>query len=125
MPGRVLEGHLFQTCRESLQSLQPPSAMIANWFENKELTLAMAIHVNSWPFGIALGLATPAMLMEATSLEVMMLLTTLFCAAGWLLLFVVDAEPQAASPPSKARGKDVPHCDASTFRKISRTSRSK
>ena len=74
------------------------AAMIANWFENKELTLAMAIHFNSWPFGIALGLATHAMLMEATSLEVMMLLTTLFCAAGWLLLFVVDAEPQAASP---------------------------
>ena len=75
------------------------AAMIANWFENKELTLAMAIHVNSWPFGIALGLATHAMLMEATSLEVMMLLTTLFCAAGWLLLFVVDAEPRMAPSP--------------------------
>ena len=31
--------------------------MVADWFVEKELTLAMAIHVNSWPFGIALGLA--------------------------------------------------------------------
>ena len=43
------------------------AAIIANWFADKELTLAMAIHVNSWPFGIALGLATQAILLEATS----------------------------------------------------------
>jgi len=72
------------------------AAIIANWFENRELTLAMAIHVNSWPFGIALGLATQAILLETTSLEVMMLLTALFCAIGWLLLFILDAEPQAS-----------------------------
>ncbi len=80
------------------------AAIIANWFENKELTLAMAIHVNSWPFGIALGLATHAMVLEATSLGMMMLLTALFCAVGWLLLFILDAEPQAPrSPPSADR----------------------
>ena len=73
------------------------AAIVANWFANKELTLAMAIHVNSWPFGIALGLATQAMLMQATSLGVMMLLTALFCAVGWLLLIAVDAEPKASS----------------------------
>jgi len=74
------------------------AAIVANWFANKELTLAMAIHVNSWPFGIALGLATQAMLLEVTSLAVMMLLTALFCAVGWLLLIAVDAEPKASSP---------------------------
>ena len=84
------------------------AAIVANWFEDKELTLAMAIHVNSWPFGIALGLATQAVLLEATSLEVMMLLTALFCAIGWLLLFVLDAEPQAtvSSPVDGAAGED-------------------
>jgi predicted MFS family arabinose efflux permease len=76
------------------------AAIVANWFVNKELTLAMAIHVNSWPFGIALGLATQAMLLEATSLAVMMLLTALFCALGWLLLIAVDAEPKSSSPSS-------------------------
>ncbi len=73
------------------------AAIIANWFADKELTLAMAIHVNSWPFGIALGLATQAILLETASLEVMMLVTALFCTLGWLLLFFTDAD----SPPSQ------------------------
>jgi len=70
------------------------AAIVANWFEKKELTLAMAIHVNSWPFGIALGLATQAVLMEATSLQAMMVVTTVFCAAGWLLLVMLYQEPK-------------------------------
>ncbi len=37
------------------------AAIVANWFIDKEMTLAMAIHVNSWPSGIALGLVTQAM----------------------------------------------------------------
>lgn len=83
------------------------AAIIANWFADKELTLAMAIHVNSWPFGIALGLATQAILLEATSLEMMMLFTALFCAIGWLLLFFTDANPQTlrtseSSPQSES-----------------------
>ena len=80
------------------------AAIVANWFEDKELTLAMAIHVNSWPFGIALGLATQAVLLEATSLEVMMLLMALFCAIGWLLLFVLNAEPQSSRPSTSQPG---------------------
>jgi len=92
------------------------AAIIANWFESKELTLAMAIHVNSWPFGIALGLATHAMLLEATSLGVMMLLTALFCVIGWLLLFIVDAEPQASRPsPSKTRPGMIHSLDGRAF----------
>jgi len=78
------------------------AAIIANWFANKELTLAMAIHVNSWPFGIALGLATQALLLEATSIEVMMLLTALFCAIGWFLLFITDAEQPTPRSPALA-----------------------
>jgi MFS family permease len=85
------------------------AAIVANWFEDKELTLAMAIHVNSWPFGIALGLATHAMLLEATSLGVMMLLTALFCAIGWLLLFVVDAEPRVSRPPTSTAQSGMSH----------------
>ena len=78
------------------------AAIIANWFADRELTLAMAIHVNSWPFGIALGLATQAMLLQATSLGVMLLLAALFCAAGCLMLFFVDAEPRASGPAAAA-----------------------
>ena len=85
------------------------AAIVANWFANRELTLAMAIHVNSWPFGIALGLATQAMLLEVTSLAVMMLLTALFCAVGWLLLIAVDAEPKVSRPSPKTVQSGVVH----------------
>ncbi len=85
------------------------AAIIANWFADKELTLAMAIHVNSWPFGIALGLATQAVLLEATSLEVMMLFTALFCAIGWLLLFFTDADSQTLRTPKSSPQADSHH----------------
>lgn len=62
--------------------------MIADWFADKELTLAFAIHVNSWPFGIALGLATQATLAQLISLNGMLSITAGFCAVGALLLWL-------------------------------------
>lgn len=61
--------------------------MIADWFAGKELTLAFAIHVNSWPFGIALGLATQATFAQALSLNGMLSIAAIFCAIGGLLLW--------------------------------------
>jgi MFS family permease len=96
------------------------AALVANWFANRELTLAMAIHVNSWPFGIALGLATQAMLLEATSLAVMLLLTAMFCALGWLLLIAVDAEPKGSSPsPAVVQPGKVHALDGRAFLLVS------
>lgn len=62
--------------------------MIADWFAEKELTLAFAIHVNSWPFGIALGLATQATIAQAISLNGMLSIAAIFCAVGGLLLWI-------------------------------------
>jgi len=60
--------------------------MIADWFADKELTLAFAIHVNSWPFGIALGLATQATFAQAISVNGMLSIAATFCALGAVLL---------------------------------------
>jgi predicted MFS family arabinose efflux permease len=62
--------------------------MIADWFADKELTLAMAIHVNSWPFGIAIGLVTQAALAEVLSISAMLSITAMFCAVGVVLLLL-------------------------------------
>jgi MFS family permease len=83
------------------------AALVANWFVNREITLAMAIYVNSWPLGIALGLATQALVLEATSLQMMLLIAALFCAGGWLGLLILDAGPRAvtASPTPATTGQ--------------------
>ena len=62
--------------------------MVADWFADNELTLAMAIHVNSWPFGIALGLATQATLAQNLSVSAMLHVSAIFCAVGVVLLAV-------------------------------------
>jgi MFS family permease len=92
------------------------AALVANWFVNREITLAMAIYVNSWPFGIALGLATQALLLEASSLQTMLLITALLCAGGWFGLLILNAEPRALAPaPISATGGQAQRLDARAF----------
>jgi MFS family permease len=76
----------------------------------------MAIYVNSWPLGIALGLATQALVLEATSLQTLMLIAALFCAAGWAGLLVLDAEPRAIAAASASASAGQAHrLDARAF----------
>jgi len=92
------------------------AALVANWFVNREITLAMAIYVNSWPLGIALGLATQALVLEATSLQMMLLIAALFCAGGWLGLLILDAGPRAvAASPTPATTGQAHKLDARAF----------
>lgn len=92
------------------------AALVANWFVHREITLAMAIYVNSWPLGIALGLATQALMLEATSLQMMMLIAALFCAIGWSGLLVLDAEPRTVTLPRAAPSGGPEHrLDARAF----------
>ncbi|WP_281016323.1 MULTISPECIES: MFS transporter [unclassified Minwuia] len=78
------------------------SKMIADWFAERELTVAMSIHVNSWPFGIALGLATQAAFAEAYSLSGMLMMSALFCGAGVLLLLFGASNRQVPAPGGSA-----------------------
>ncbi len=83
--------------------------MVADWFADKELTLAMAIHVNSWPFGIALGLATQAALAQSLSVSAMLNLSAIFCTVGVVLLAVGsrDRSSPVGRRPSALSGKRI------------------
>ena len=78
--------------------------MIADWFAEKELTLALAIHVNSWPLGIALGLATQASLAEALTVNGMFATAAIFCGLGMILLVAGSKDYPRADQYDPARG---------------------
>lgn len=52
--------------------------MVGDWFEGREISSAMGIFVNSWPFGIALALVILPQVAEAAGLA----------AALWLMAAV-------------------------------------
>lgn len=72
--------------------------MTLDWFADKEVVLAMAILVNSWPFGIAIGLVTQSALAAAFGWQVVLFSTTAVAGAS-LLLIVVGYRP----PPDAAQ----------------------
>src|SRR5271169_5919315 len=62
------------------------SKMVTDWFAGKEIATAMAIFVNSWPVGIALCLVLLPAIAAAESITTALLMTTAFCALGFVLL---------------------------------------
>ena len=73
--------------------------MVADWFATRELATAMAIFVNSWPFGIALALIVLPLVAGAGSLHMAYLLTATLTAGG-LLLFFALYRPAPHVPPT-------------------------
>src|ERR1700722_6177553 len=69
------------------------SKMVTDWFAGKEIATAMAIFVNSWPAGIALCLFLLPMIAAAKGVAAALLLTTAFCAFGFILLAVLYTTP--------------------------------
>jgi MFS family permease len=84
------------------------SKMVTDWFAGKEIATAMAIFVNSWPAGIALCLFVLPALAAAQGITSALLLTTAFCALGFVLLATLYRPPvqtgtgAAAAPTAKA-----------------------
>lgn len=82
------------------------SKMVTDWFAGKEIATAMAIFVNSWPAGIALCLFVLPMIAAAKGVAAALLLTTAFCAFGFILLAVLYTTPSqpgsAATLPTAA-----------------------
>ncbi len=58
--------------------------MIADWFDGREMFVAMSTMINAWPIGIALALVTLGPVSVAVSWEAVMLLTTVVCAFAML-----------------------------------------
>jgi len=72
------------------------SKMVTDWFGGKEIATAMAIFVNSWPAGIALCLFLLPAIAAAKGMTIASLLTTAFCALGFILLAAFYRTPSQA-----------------------------
>ncbi len=60
--------------------------MTADWFARREIVLAMAVILSTWPFGIALGLFTQPLLAAAFGWRAVMLVSGGFCLVSLLLV---------------------------------------
>jgi MFS family permease len=70
---------------------------VADWFAGREISTAMAIYINSWPFGIALALAVLPGAAAMGGLDVAMGISVALAALGLgLLLGMFRTAPQAA-----------------------------
>jgi predicted MFS family arabinose efflux permease len=78
--------------------------MTADWFARREIVLAMAIILSTWPFGIALGLFSQPRLTEAFGWRTVMLLAGGFCLLSMLLVTLCYRAPpdEALAAPSEA-----------------------
>ncbi|MSP01030.1 MAG: MFS transporter [Acetobacteraceae bacterium] len=82
--------------------------MTADWFARREIVLAMAVILSTWPFGIALGLFTQPLIAALFGWRIVMLLSASMCVASLVLvsLFyrVPAAEPSVAAPAARGLG---------------------
>jgi MFS family permease len=70
--------------------------MVTDWFAGKEISTAMAIFVNSWPFGLAVSLLLLPPIGTAYGWSAVYLAVTALIAIGALLLSVLYKAPEMA-----------------------------
>ena len=83
--------------------------MTADWFARREIVVAMAVILSTWPFGIALGLFTQPRIAEEFGWRAVMLLAGGLCLVSMLFVSVCYRRP-----PEEESG--VPAWDASRGR---------
>jgi MFS family permease len=69
------------------------SKMVADWFSGREIGTAMAIFVNSWPVGIAIGLVVLPLIAEAGGLTAALVTTTAFAGVGLVAMAALYRAP--------------------------------
>src|SRR5271165_6666775 len=83
--------------------------MIADWFARREIVVAMAVILSTWPFGIALGLFTQPRIVGEFGWRAVMLLAGGLCLVSMLLVTVCYRRPpeeeSAASSEKSSRGR--------------------
>jgi predicted MFS family arabinose efflux permease len=90
------------------------SKMTADWFAGREIVLAMAVVLSTWPLGIALGLATQPLIADAFGWRAVILLSVGSCAVSLLLITIFyrapPGEPPGGAPSAAARTRlfDLP-----------------
>jgi len=82
--------------------------IVADWFSGREIVTALAILMNSWPVGIALGLVSQGAIAEAWGWQAVFLSTGFACLAGMgLVALVARAQPERAEIPTAFRPATV------------------
>jgi MFS family permease len=81
--------------------------MVADWFAGREITLAMAVLIDSWPFGLALALAMLGGLGELYAWQTAVHVTTAACGAALVLLALLYRDPPAGE--TIQAGAERPH----------------
>ncbi|HUN42008.1 MAG TPA: MFS transporter [Acetobacteraceae bacterium] len=85
-------GRLLSSCGVILFNLVI-TKMTADWFARREIVLAMAVILSTWPFGIALGLLVQPALAGLLGWRAMMLVAAGACVLSLLLISVCYDTP--------------------------------
>jgi predicted MFS family arabinose efflux permease len=75
--------------------------MVADWFAGREIITAMALFVNSWPLGLAIGLMSQGPLAEMVGWPLVMYAAAAACATSMILVALAYRPPPGAPQPSK------------------------
>ena len=82
--------------------------MTADWFARREIVLAMAVILSTWPFGIALGLFTQPLIAGAFGWRMVVLLSGGFCLLSLLLVASWYRPPPAEAPVATDQTQSLP-----------------
>ena len=75
--------------------------IVADWFSGPEIVIALAILMNSWPVGIALGLVSQGAIAEAWGWQAVFLSTGFACLVGMVLVMLAARiRPEATASPA-------------------------
>lgn len=75
--------------------------IVADWFSGREIVTALAILMNSWPVGIALGLVSQGAIAEAWGWQAVFLSTGFVCLVGMVLVMLAArVRPDPAEAPA-------------------------
>jgi MFS family permease len=78
---------------------------VADWFAGKEIATAMAIFVNSWPAGVALGLLTLPLIGTAYGVGAVYLAVAALIGAAFVLLAAAYQPPGNAATMAATSGR--------------------
>ena len=77
--------------------------IVADWFSGREIVTALAILMNSWPVGIALGLVSQGAIAEAWGWQAVFLSTGFACLGGMgLVALAARIQPERPKFPAPA-----------------------
>jgi len=77
--------------------------MVAEWFDEKSVTTAMALLLSGWPVGIAIALTTMAPLAGTFGWQMVMHLTALACLLALIAVWIGYRPPPGALAPARGR----------------------